>query len=60
MSALTGCVPDDGIWRNTFMFFQDFTVCEISVKLTLLKWREDTPLDAGYIRPYTSLCYAVD
>lgn len=60
MPVLTGCAPVDGIWRNTFMFFQDFTVCEISVKLILRKWREDTLLDAGCITLFSLLCHAVD
>lgn len=60
MPTLTGCAPVDGIWRNTFMFFQDFTICEISGKLILRKWREDTQLDAGCIRLFSSLCNAVD
>lgn len=50
-------------WRHMkkhFYVFQDFTICEISVKLILCEWREDTRLDAGCIRLFSSLCNAGD
>lgn len=60
MPTLTGCAAVDAIWSHTSVFFWDLTICEISVKLILRKWREDTLLDAGCIRLFSSLCSAVD